>query len=346
MRSVLRSAGLAFASSAALLMAVTGTAYADSPGTPAASDVVGVGSDTTEYVVAKLAADYNVKSPAPTNKLFSYDATGSATISLKPGCTAITRPNGSSAGISALKADASHCIDFARSSRAKKTDGTESTLTFREFARDGLGVAVKASGSTVPSTLTTLDLNNLYKAAAGTSACNRTAYLPQAGSGTRATFLAFIGLTETTKGSCAKDTWDNDGNAATPEVPVQEHDPAPIANNTNALVPFSAGRKGAYSTVIFRNINDSVRPTGLAANATVKVDPVTGKVSTATNAVTIYDRPLFNVFRTADLATGSAYKARLDAAFSNLGWICTNATAKADIEAAGFRRSANCGANS
>ncbi|MFJ8582584.1 substrate-binding domain-containing protein [Micromonospora sp. NPDC093277] len=343
MRSVIRTAGLVVAGSAALLMTVTGTAYADSPGTPAASDVVGVGSDTTEFVTAKLAADYNAKSPAPTNKLFSYDATGSSTIPLKPGCTAITRPNGSSAGITALQADTTHCIDFARSSRPKKTDGTESNLTFREFARDGLGVAVKASGSSVPATLTTLDLFNLYGAAAGTPACNRTAYLPQPGSGTRSVFLANIGLTETTKGSCAKDTWDNDSNPATPEVGVQEHDPAPIANNANAVAPFSAGRKGAFTSVVFRNLDDSVRPSGLAANSTVKVDPVTGQVSTAGTAVNVYDRALYNVFRVADLATGSTYKARLDAAFGPLGWICTNATAKADIEAAGFRRSSNCG---
>src|SRR5262245_1531660 len=110
MRSRFRVATMVLAGTVALLAIASGTAQADTAGSPTANHVVGVGSDTTQFVMSTLTDHYNAKSPAPTNPLYSYDAVGSpASIPLKPGCTAITRPNGSSAGISALKADTNHC---------------------------------------------------------------------------------------------------------------------------------------------------------------------------------------------------------------------------------------------
>src|SRR5437763_15747741 len=112
---------------AALGTAASGAALADPPAgvTPAPSDIVGVGSDTTQGVLNHVADAYNGQAPAPVQKVYSWDATGSATITPKLGCSTINRPSGSSAGIGALKADSSipSCVDFARSSRSKKTDG-------------------------------------------------------------------------------------------------------------------------------------------------------------------------------------------------------------------------------
>src|SRR5262245_51970199 len=116
----------------ATAMAV-GPALADPPSgvKPKETDVVGVGSDTIQFLLDQFSFDYN-KSHSTGPKLYSWDAlnpkTGlTDTISLRSGCTAIPRPNGSSAGITTLATgqktgDKKHfCADFARSSRARNT---------------------------------------------------------------------------------------------------------------------------------------------------------------------------------------------------------------------------------
>jgi hypothetical protein len=73
-----------------------------------ATDLVGVGSDTAQDVMAQLGStlattgygpNYNATTPA--NRLWGFYATGSVTIVPQTGCAAITRPSGSSAGIAA-----------------------------------------------------------------------------------------------------------------------------------------------------------------------------------------------------------------------------------------------------
>lgn len=311
--------------------AFAGTAQADPAAgvVPAATDVVGVGSDTTQGVLNTLAAHYNAKTPAPVSKAYSWDAIvpGSTTITPKAGAPTITRPNGSSAGISALIADGNaHNLDFARSSRKAKSDGSEANYGFIEFARDTVTFAT-ASTSTVPTTLTTLDLNKLYGSAAGSADCTYTAYLPQAGSGTRNFFLESIGLTA--PGTCAKDTFNGQ--------PVQEHNGAPLVGDVNAIAPFSVGRAVGVSGIKVNTVDDSVRPAGKAAAETARVNPADGQAVTE-GGVVAYDRALFNVIRKADKTV-----AKFSGLFGSLGYICTNATARADIVAAGFRRSTNCG---
>lgn len=308
--------------------AFAGTAQADPAGVvPAATDVVGVGSDTTQGLLNTLTNHYNTKSPAPASKAYSWDATGGGKITPKAGATEINRPNGSSAGVSALIADGTtHNIDFARSSRKAKTDGSEANYGFIEFARDTVTFAT-AETSTVPATLTTLELNALYGSAAGSPACNRTAYLPQAGSGTRAFFLESIGLT--TPGTCALDTFN--GN------PVQEHSPLPLIGDANAIAPYSVGRAVGASGIKVNTVDDSVRPAGKAPAETARVNPADGQAVTE-GGVVAYDRALFNVIRKSDKTV-----AKFSGLFGSLGYICTNATARADIIAAGFRRSTNCG---
>jgi hypothetical protein len=77
-------------------------AYADpAPGlVPAAGDIVGVGSDTTQDLVGALANAYNNAQGAGAPKAYSWDATPKgSTIVPKSGAPSITRPDGSAAGI-------------------------------------------------------------------------------------------------------------------------------------------------------------------------------------------------------------------------------------------------------
>src|SRR6185312_12970919 len=94
---------------------------------PALKDATGVGSDTIQNLLDQFSADYNVGKALTATHLYSWDATNPNTgaigdsIQVKGGgCSAIARPNGSSAGITALTSSqvvsGTNCISFARSS--------------------------------------------------------------------------------------------------------------------------------------------------------------------------------------------------------------------------------------
>ena len=140
----------------------TGTSTVKVSAAPAPADVTGVGSDTIQNVMDQFSADYNASHS--TGDLYSWDATNPVTgapgdnITTKSGCTAIPRPNGSSAGITALTTEngttGGHpCIDFARSSRARaSTDPT--SVTFVTLAGDAVTYATQPN-SNAPANLTT-----------------------------------------------------------------------------------------------------------------------------------------------------------------------------------------------
>jgi hypothetical protein len=106
-------------------MALTGPAHSDPKFVPDSNDIVGVGADTTEYVLDDLALSFNKAKVGGTMRMASWDATGSATIVPRKGCDAITRPNGANAGIDELQANP--CISFARSARGPAATGDEGT---------------------------------------------------------------------------------------------------------------------------------------------------------------------------------------------------------------------------
>jgi ABC-type phosphate transport system substrate-binding protein len=224
-----------------------GTAAADPPSTPAHTDIVGVGSDTTEDVMNQFSTDYDATAPA--NNLYSWDATGSPTITPKAGCSSITRPFGSSAGISALLADSSGCLDYARSSRAKKTDGTDGNLLFVEYARDGVTWA-RSKSSLTPSTLTPAQLQGIYtctltnwnQISASLPSNPINAYLPQASSGTRSFFLGAIGVTSV--GACVHQPStleENNGTALKAQAATDG------VNLKTVIAPYSIGKWLAQS---------------------------------------------------------------------------------------------------
>jgi ABC-type phosphate transport system substrate-binding protein len=213
---------------------VSTTASADPGFVPAANAIVGVGSDTTQYVLNDLAKAYN--SHSPQRKLASFDATGSASIRIRPTAT-IARPDGSGAGIKALSARTD--IDFARSSRAKKsTDPTN--LAFLRYAKD----QVRWMGNnhiTRPRTLSKAQLNGIYNCRIrnwrqlGGPNLAIVPLVPQAGSGTRSFWADQVGFNGTTLPSCVKDKVGT--------KLVQEHDPAAVRSaGAGAIAPISYGR--------------------------------------------------------------------------------------------------------
>src|ERR1019366_778676 len=98
---------------------------------PKIFDIVGVGSNTTEYLLGQLSVDYNAahgkKHNATHPWIYSWDAVppGNPTnqtsrIIPKSGCPRVARPAGSGAGVTTLfdntKSSRRYCVNFARSS--------------------------------------------------------------------------------------------------------------------------------------------------------------------------------------------------------------------------------------
>jgi ABC-type phosphate transport system substrate-binding protein len=152
-----------FAAAVTAMVAATVTpAYADpAPGvTPAATDIVGVGSDTTQELVGALSKAYNLQVAAGAPKVYSWDATPQPdTITPKAGATSILRPDGSGAGIKALLADSKGDLDFARSSSSRGT--TSPTVAFLALAQDGVTWAT-VPNSNAPVSLTKSQLADIY----------------------------------------------------------------------------------------------------------------------------------------------------------------------------------------
>jgi ABC-type phosphate transport system substrate-binding protein len=167
MASLLRRMAVASAVAGTMLIGTISPALADPPAgtTPAATDIVGVGSDTLQDVDNALSVAYNAQAAVSDPKVYSWDAFGAnlpASITTKTGCTAIPqRPKGSSAGITALLNDTTGCIDFARSSRAKKTNGNEDSLAFFALGQDGVTWSTPAT-SYAPASLTRSQLASIY----------------------------------------------------------------------------------------------------------------------------------------------------------------------------------------
>ncbi|HEY0691770.1 MAG TPA: substrate-binding domain-containing protein [Kribbella sp.] len=228
------AAAIALSTIALATTVVTTTASADPAFVPDANDIVGVGSDTTQYLLNDLATAYN--SHNPQRRLASFNATGSASIRIRATVT-IARPDGSGAGIKALSARTD--IDFARSSRAKKsTDPTN--LAFLRYAKD----QVRWMGNahiTRPRTLSKAQLSGIYNCRIrnwrqlGGPNLAIVPLVPQAGSGTRSFWADQVGFNGTTLPSCVKDKIGT--------KLVQEHDPAAVRSaGAGAIAPVSYGR--------------------------------------------------------------------------------------------------------
>lgn len=288
-----------------------------------------------------------------TNKLVSFDATpdandragylnGSTSTALKPltptitlrgGTSPVQRPNGSGAGINALLADTGSPkkISFVRMSRAPKAaeETTAETvlgtqLHTVQLSTDPLEIAYSTlSGhlSNIPAVgLSVAQLTAIYSCTTttwnqvgGSSSATIIPLVPQAGSGTRSTFLADIG--NPTLGSCV--------------LPVEENDPTAITGLTgtgpeNAIVPFSAGRLALFGnsyfkdpTVVFPGASGFIAA-NIALQQGFQSDGVTHRV--ASDSGNVYDdvRGLYVVFRESDNTSTTPWQAG-----SSLNWVKT-----------------------
>jgi ABC-type phosphate transport system substrate-binding protein len=243
----------------ALTALVAGPAMADPPSgvTPRANDVVGVGSDTTQFVVDQLSNDYNAAHAGANRLLYSWDAVPQGqTITTKSGgvggdCTFI-RPTGSGAGISTLEANATtsggtgFCADFARSSRGRGTSDpacASGGICFVALGGDAVTWASRsaaAGGTNAPASLTLTQIKNIYLcktrnwSAVGGKAGTIKPFLPQSSSGTRSFFLTALGggVTPITPGACVSDSSN---------TLIENEGVAPELNNANTIFPYSAG---------------------------------------------------------------------------------------------------------
>lgn len=267
---------------------------------PSAAALLGVGSDTTQRAVKLVGDAYNLTNPA--NPLFTYAACATPTtcgqVTLPDGAK-ITRPNGSGGGKKLLYgADNNAQIDFARSSSALNDAERGGNLQAFPYALDTLVmVTSKNVASNAPASLTPTQIVKIYSgeitdwSAVGGTAGAIKPLIPQANSGTRDFFVAQLKAANN----------GVDVPLAASVTPTQEHDPADVQNNPNAIAPFSEGRANLAGTVRVE--------AGFAAN-----------------------RAVYNVVRQADVGKGE-----FTALFGSNGYFCSDA-AKPLIVQAGFKQ--------
>jgi len=332
MRSVFGKLTAAVGVAATALTLTMGPASADPPTgvTPAATDVVSVGSDTIQAFDNGLSAAYNATNP--TNKYYSWDATGTSPITPKAGALSITRPNGSSAGIAELAAVTHTTVDVARSSRAPIQGTDPNTDLFIAFAKDAVGWSGFTTTSTVttdsPQTLTTADLQGIYGTCSitnwdqvgGKNAAIK-AYLPQSSSGTRKFFLSALGIT--TPGTCVQ-SYTPEENEGTDSV---------FTNNPGAIFPYSIAHyigqvyNGKGSGTDEPGSLDALRSITIGTTVTPQI---TNKLITAAFAASIYGRNVYHVVRSLDwnsTGQGPALKALFDKASGTpAGYVCTHSS--------------------
>lgn len=343
------------------------------PVTPKETDVVGVGSDTIQNLLDQFAFDYN-KSHSSGTHLYSWDATNPKTgvigdnIVVKSGCAKMPRPDGSSAGIATLAANAKtkdkkhFCVDYARSSRPRaSTDPSKGPggIVFVALAKDAVTFATNST-TNAPGNLTTAQLAAIYSCTdtnwsqVGGKNAPINAQLPQTSSGTRAFFLAAIGVA--TPGPCVNSTAEeNEG--------VNK-----VLKGPNVIFPFSIGKYIAEKFHSAKCTNSACtgspacHPTktqnkfGCDSHGSMVLRNINGtKPTTGTGAKTVINskftakfvRTVFIVVRWAK--TKDNIPKYLEPFFSsakNKGWTCSNKTARTDMINYGFLPTPFCGTGS
>ena len=219
-----------------LALATLPLAQADPIGPPQYRELAGMGSDTTQTLMNALAEIVTVNG---TKVIGSYDAIGSTTVATKStaACAAVPRANGSSAGRDALLKSLQAndgCLQFARSSSSRGTWTSTPSMTWIPFATDALTFAVRGDGD-VPRELTKLQIVAIFKCEVPTIQ----PALVQTGSGTRSSWLSYVGITEA---QIAAGTYkclvpEKDGGTFPGNLP-QEHDGRELKKNQ--IMPYSA----------------------------------------------------------------------------------------------------------
>ena len=301
-------------------------AVADPPTTPHSYDIVGTGSDTTQDVLNSLSSHYNTDT-VPASKLYSWNATGSATITPKFHAQTITRPDGSGAGVSALETYPVTTVDFARSSGGPSATDP-SSITYVAMATDAVTVATDTT-TNAPLNFSTADLTKIYSCSirkwyqvSGNSTGSHSLivpFLPQASSGTRKFFLKAIGVT--TPGSCVQQG-------------VQENEGTdPSLNNPNAIVPYAISKNIAQTNGFSHDDRGVLKLNNINGHTPTKGSGKSLVINAGFSPVFL--RTVYNVVRT-DTTQLDNVPAYLEPIFGASGYICTNAHAATSLKSYGF----------
>jgi ABC-type phosphate transport system substrate-binding protein len=366
--------GVTSAVAAAILVAGTVTTAAsaapnDPPKgiTPQAFDIVGVGSNTTQFVIDQISTLYNATVKTHNAKhpwLFSWDAVKPGTASNsktniipKAGCTKIVRPNGSTAGLKAMIVNAKDkgffCIDFGRSSGSRNPiappPGKNGTF-YVEFAKDAITWATRAAGfggSNAPASLNKAQLVSIFTCKAtdwsmvGGKPGKIQVFLPQQGSGTLSTWEKFMGIDATKVPSCISQApEENEGTFAGFKSP-------------NAVFIYSIGAYVAqkfHSPICGHTPKKGQNAFGCDTTGVLTLKQISGKNPLAGHATNLgfpsaFFRTLFNIVRWSAV-TVDHIDPRLNGIFGPKGFMCVNKNAKAQIVNYGFIVDPTCGKTS
>jgi ABC-type phosphate transport system substrate-binding protein len=348
---------------------------------PADYDVVAVGANTDDNLFNQLALDYDATIPAKKHSaalpyLYSFNAlppgvTQAAPgvtykITPKAGCGAETRPNGSSAGLTALdnspvdaKNPKDYCIDIARSSSGRSSAAPGPVAggdAYVALAEDAVTWAVRDTGATktvpatyAPKTLNLAQLKAIFRCTdttwgevGGTAGKPIKVYLPQEGSGTLSFWLKALGLpTSGPLPSCIS------------QKPEENEGTYKGFNSPNAIFIYSVGdwiaqkyhsplpgKKPAAGQNKFGT--DNIGYLGLG-----KIDgvsPITSaRVPTINKAfkATHFTRTIYDIVRWE--VAGDHIPADLNRILAKTGYFCHNSTATKAIESYGFLPALTCG---
>lgn len=341
-RRKLCATALAVAAVPALVL-MSGAAQADPTNPTGPRALAGMGSDTTQELMNALAdsvqiggtkviASYNAQSTADAqtkaDAACTYSQNVSPVVPNGPG----VRANGSGAGRNVL-VDAltpgnarEGCLDFGRSSSLNLAAVPANTggLTYVPLALDAVTFAQR-SDSANGKLLTKAQLAAIYTCNAATTS-SYLPMLPQAASGTRAFFLATIGVTEAqiSAATCVQNGVTTGGTR------IEENDGTVLTNKKN-IIPFSVAQFNAQSAGV-----QTPNILGKAALGTIDGQP---SQTISPNAAGL--RTVYNVLPTARIGTGAPADATLNTVFVGSGSLICGSSAV--ITKSGFAPAPNCG---
>ena len=333
-----RSRRLAVLASVAAIGTMVGLAAPAGAGptvlTGAKNSLGEAGSDTTYFMMQALSPAYNVDktknvdlndivtqipplnvAPFPAGTFVPGDDIDpsflwdSSTVCLPSDATpGNTPPNGSSAGISAMDADTTGKIDFARSSRGPNA-GETSTKRFWAYALGAVDF-VTFPGTHAPAAgITQQQLINIYTCNATThlpiinnwSQVGGTAgaiikYIPQAGSGTRSFFQSKLLNGNTIDANC---------DASHMSISLEEHDARGVttASRPGAIYVYDWSKWMAQGTGFEANLRNGASLGKLGTTSSNRQAPSATTVNTTASRF-LGTRYVFNVVRTASHPAG------------------------------------------
>jgi ABC-type phosphate transport system substrate-binding protein len=349
------------------------------PVVPTYYDIVGVGSNTTQYVVDQIAFNYDASGDHSTTHpyIYSWDATNpytgatGDTIATKADCNTkaleIARPNGSGAGLTALDDNTKnskgyYCVDYARSSSGRSSTSPKfgpGGVVYVPFAKDAVTWATDKT-TNAPASLTLTQLYDIYTCKVtnwdklGGKNAEIQPYLPPTSSGTRSFFLKEIGVTSVSTG-CVP--------ASHQTVEENEGINSVFKNNPNILVPYSIGSwlsQEYRSAAIGKNPTSGQNKFGHDENGYLYLNEVNGTApyvksgtakspdyvinSSFSKSGTTYPliRVLYNIVRYYGTSANYYMAPREEEFFAPKGYLCSTA-AQTQIKNYGFLVDALCG---